>query len=356
MEVSQVVDLANWFQKNSKIVDAKFSELVGILQNNSQQSTQMPVTQPLRELSRALADMPTSELSTMQIRVLEDLGVANLVGKRGRAWVNNRVRATTYDPATTFQSIQEAYQRIKDARQKLIDFKNAAERIGFNVDYMIDAPTPYVFNVIFQKDAEIKNVRDWKKTAADWELIIAGVTAVAKEKPEDVFVVGAQNGSIIYTLSATPIVTKILAMISKHIASIANDYLDFQMKREELRRSRMMSEAIEADLKRQEDLRRSEGKSRIVDAIQQMAPDATPEEMAKLEKSIDRQITFHESGGEVDFVLPSETTENGGDLDASFAQDAQEVRNIIQEYRSELQKARLITHIEEDKEENFDDD
>ncbi len=48
---------------------------------------------------------------------------------------------------------------------------------------------------------------------------------------------------VIYTLSATPVVTKILATVSKHIASIANDYLDFQLNLEKLRRSRMMSDS-----------------------------------------------------------------------------------------------------------------
>jgi hypothetical protein len=208
--------------------------------------------------------------------------------------------------------------------------------------------SPYVFNVIFKEDAAIKNVKDWKKTASDWELIIGGVTAVAGEKPEDVAVVGVQNGSIIYTLCATPIVTKILATISKHIASIANDYLDFELKREEIRRSRMMSDAIEKDLKRQEDERRATGKARILDEVKEIVPHATPESIAKLEKAVDRHIKFSEEGGDIDFILPPELDQESDDYDGDLAQTVNDVWGLIQDYRSEVQKKKLLTYVEDE--------
>ncbi|MCA9161114.1 MAG: hypothetical protein KDA72_22440, partial [Planctomycetales bacterium] len=312
------------------------------------------MTQPLKELSQELASMPTTELSNLQLSVLEELGVAILVGKQGRAWINRRVRATTYDPATTFQTVQKAHEKLIEAKRLLNEFKGAASKVGFKEDVRLDAPTPYVFNVIFREDAAIKNVRDWKKTASDWELIIGGVTAVAGEKPEDVAVVGAQNGSIIYTLSAAPIVTKILATVSKHISGIANDYLDFQLKREELRRSQMMSQAIEQDLKRQEGERRANAKEQIVEAVKAIVPDAKPEDLTKLGKAIDRHIVFSEQGGDVDFVLPPRLDENDKDYDDDLAQTVDDVRKLIQEYRAEVQKTKLLTHVEED-EDGFED-
>ncbi len=356
MEVSQVVQLSGWLDDNLKDVTPKYSALVSVLQNNSQQPSQQPVTQPLKELSRALADMQTSELSTLQLGVLEEMDVAKLVGKQGKAWINHRVRATTYDPATTFQSVQEGQQKLEEAQRLLREFKSSAGKVGFVDAHEIDAPTPYVFNVIFQDDASIRNVRDWKKTATDWELIISGVTAVAGEKPEDVAVVGAQNGSIIYTLSATPIVTKILATVSKHIASIANDYLDFELKREELRRSRMMSDAIEKDLKRQEDERRANGKALILEAVKGIVPNAKPEEVAKLEKAVDRHIKFSEDGGDVDFVLPPELDEESDEYDEELAQTVDDVRDLIQDYRAEVQKTKLLTYVEDEDEDDDDDD
>lgn len=306
--------------------------------------------QPLKDLSRALADMQTSEISALQLEVLEKVDIAKLVGKQGKAWINHHVKSTTYDPATTFQKVEKGQQKLKEAQRLLKEFKASAQNVGFYESDKVDSPTPYVFNVIFQEDAAIKNVRDWKKTATDWELIISGVTAVADEKPEDVAVVGAQNGSIIYTLGATPIVTKILATVSKHIASIANDYLDFQLKREQLHQARMMSDTIEKDLKKQENERRLKGKTSIIDAVNQIVPDAKPEDIAKLEKAVDRHIKFSEEGGNVDFILPPELDEEDEDYDDGLAQTVDDVRQLIQDYRTETQKTKLLIYIEDEDE------
>lgn len=355
MEVSQVVQLAEWFQRHSKAIEPKYSALVGVLQNNSQQPSQQPVAEPLRDLNIALKDMPTSELSMLQLRVLEDLGVAELIGKRGRAWLKRKIQGTTYDPATTFNTVQQAHQKIEEAKRLLNEFKTAASKVGFSNGQALDAPTPYVFNVIFQEDVAINNVSDWKKTATDWEFIIAGVAGVAGEKAEDVAVVGVQNGSTIFTLSAAPIVTKLLATISKHIASIANDYLDIQLKRQQLERSNMYTKVMRDEFNRLESERRDNGKTKIMDSIKELAPTAKPEELAKLEKAIDRHVKFSEAGGEVDFILPPALAEDADDYDEDLAQTVDDVRELIQEYRGELEQTKLLTHVEDD-EDAFDDD
>lgn len=348
MEVSEILRLADWFNHNTIEVESKYSTLVSVLQNNAQQPSQQPVTEPLKDLSQTLAKMPTQELSTLQMRVLEDLDVVDLVGKRGKQWLNRKVRATTYDPATTFQTIEQAGQRIGEAKRKLNEFKKAAVTVGFKGDDELDTPTPYVINVIFQSEASIGNVRDWKKNATDWELIISGVAGVVDEKPEEVKVVGASNGSIIFTLCASPFVTKILATISKHIASVTNDYLDFQLKREELERSRMMSKVIRDDLSRQESERRSAGKTKILDAVKQLAPDAQPETLTKLEKAVDKHIAFNASGGEVDFVTPPALDKEAEDYDEGLAETVDEIRQLIEDYRAEQQQTKLLTFDDED--------
>lgn len=351
MNIIEVIRLADWLKENTTDVDSEYQALVDVLQNNATQPTQQPVTEPFKELCATLSSMPTEELSTLQMRVLEDLDIIDLIGRRGKQWLKQKIRLTTYDPATTFETIQKASQRILAAKQKLLEFKTSATTIGFSESTPRDEHTPYVVNVIFQGDASISNVRDWKKTATDWELIISGAAGVVGEKPEDIKVIGASNGSIIFSLSATPLVTKVLATISKHIASIANDYLDFQLKREELERSRMMSDAIKNDLKRQEDERRKEGKTIILDEVKKLAPTATPEEIAKLTKAIDKQISFSESGGEVDFITPPDIDVDAEGFDEDLAETVQEIRVLIEEYRAETQQTKLLTMQNDDDDE-----
>ena len=352
MEVTQVIQLAEWLDENLKEVAPAYQTLVSVLQHNSQQAHRQQVTPPLKQLTRALDGMNTTELSALQLDVLGKLDVQNLIGQQGKVWVNHHVKSTSFDPATTFKTVVSAQQRLLEAQRLLRGFKSASEEVGFTDSSVVDAPTPYVFNVVFREDASIKNVKDWKTTANDWELIIGGVASVAGEKTEDVAVVGTQNGSIIFTLSATPLVTKILATVSKHIASIANDYLDFELKREELRRSRMMSEAIEKDLNRQEEERRTRGKAQIIEAVKGIVPNATPEELAKLEKAVERHIKFSENGGDVDFVLPPELDHEDGDYDEDLAQTVDEIRDLIQDYRAEAEKTKLLTLVNEDEEDD----
>ncbi|MEL7301724.1 MAG: hypothetical protein AAFM92_15205 [Pseudomonadota bacterium] len=228
MEIEQVIELAEWFERSLADIETQYEALVSVLQNNSQHPNQQPVSQPLKDLMRELSDMTTSELSTMQIHVLEQLDVAHLVGRAGKDWVRRKVQSTTFDPATTFQTIKEGLSDLQQARTKLKSLKSAAIQIGFSSRASGEGSSPYVLSVVFQNDASIETMQEWKRSASDWELIVAGAAEVAGEKSSDVSVVGAQNGSIILTLSAAPIVTKILATISKHIASMANDYLDFQ--------------------------------------------------------------------------------------------------------------------------------
>jgi hypothetical protein len=344
MEVSEIIRLADWLEDHMSGVEPKYAALVTVLQNNAQQASQQPVTEPLKDLSKALIAMPMQEVSTLQMRVLQDLEVDNLVGKLGRQWLNQKVRSTTYDPATTFQTIQQAAQKLAEAKRKLKQYKSAAAEVGFDDGEELDAPSPYIINVIFQGNAAIENVRDWKKTAADWELIFAGVAGVVDEKPEEVKILGTSNGSIIFTLSASPLVTKVLATISKHIASIANNYLDFQLKREELERSRMMTKVIADDLALQETSRRSEGKKAVLEAVQKIVPDASPETMAMLEKAVEKHIAFSESGGEVDFVSPPSQDEEAEDYDEDLAETVDEIRGLIEEYRAEQQQTALLTY------------
>lgn len=346
MDIEEVIRLAGWYSENTRAVQKKYAALVGVLQNNSQQPTQQPVAEPLKELKSALAEMPTAKLSVLQLGVLERLGVSDLLGRRGKRWVDKKIRSTTYDPATTYQTLHEAHQRISSAQQILNTFRENAVSIGFSdAPFDIDLEHPYRVNVIFKEGASIDDVTEWKKSASEWELIFAGVSAVVGQRPEDVRVVGASSGSIILTVAASPLVAKVLASISKSIASIANDYLDFQMRREELERSRMMTEVIRTDLARQEKERRASGIDRIIDAVKEVAPNATEEAVAKLRKSVEKQIGFAERGGELDFV----DERNGvGEVDEGLADDFEQIRVMIEQFRAEKQKYNLLTKPVED--------
>lgn len=340
MEVSQAVELSRWFNRNVAPIEPKYSELVSVLQHNAQQASKQPVSQPLKEVSARLAAMPTRELSYLQLAILNRLDVGELIGKQGALWIDETVRSNNFDPATTFQTANRAYEKLVESRRLLAEFESSAARIGFSGEEGRESDR-VVFHVVFRGDASIRNIRDWKTTASDWEKILASISEVADDRAESVEVLGTQNGSIILTLSATVLVTRILAEISRHIASIAKDYIDFQLRKQELEKSRMMTQVIADELRRQETERRDMAKGTIIESIRALVPDASVESLNKLEKAVAKQIHFSERGGELDFVMPTKD-ENDGLADGPFLEAVEGLREVIRDYQAETQRIRLL--------------
>ena len=342
MEVSQIVQLSDWLEKNLRAaLTVSQSRIAGIMLSSQQQLEPQPVTELLKELSRALANMQTSELSRLQFGVLEKMDVAYLVGDQGAAWINQQVEEMT-SPTATFQAVFQGLNELESALHRLNRFKISASKIGFQYTNEVDALASCVFNVVFQKGTSIKNVRDWKQSASNWEFIISSVAAVVDERPEDISVVGTQNGSIILTLSATPIFTKILATVSKHIASIINDQLDFQLKREELRRSRMMTDVIEKEFAKMEVDRNSTQIKKILAAVKNSFDKQDPEAIAKLEGAVDRLIKFFTEGGEVEFVSLPNLNKKGKEYDKDFATIVDDLKKLIYNNRLGINRLYLL--------------
>ena len=296
MEVQEVISLADWFNENLDQAINAYTSLVNVLQHNAQQVDKQPVQEPLEDLVRVLAAMPTEQLSLLQLRVLENLEVSGLIGRRGAKWIEETVKTKTYDPATTFQSTQDANSKLQQAKAQLDSFGSAATAVGFVRSDFEEETDHLLINIIFQNDASIANVRDWKKRSAEWEQIIAGLAEAVGEKPEDVTVAGFSNGSIILTLAATAAVTKLLAMISKHIVGIAHDILSVRIKAEELRQARMMTDNMQEEFKNLEKTKRDAGKAEIAEEIGRALPDLEPEIRTKLDKSIEKALAFGEAG------------------------------------------------------------
>lgn len=337
MEVHEVIRLSDWFAEYVEDAAAKFDELVRVLQHNAQQANKLEVQEPLESLCDTLQGMPTEQISSLQMRLLGDLQVDTLIGKRGAQWVESTVKTTTYDPATTFTTIQTATQKIREALAQLAGFKKAAKSVGITREPIDATENQYLINVIFQHDAAIANVRDWKKMAGDWEQIISGLAAAAGEKPEDVAVVGVSNGSIILTLGATAAVTKLLAMISKHITGIAHDVLSVRIKAEELRQARFMTKTMEAEFQQLETAKRDEGKQKIAEAIEDALPDLKPEVRAKIDKSVDKALAFGEAGGEVDFVVPDDDLS-----DNEVNEELQEIIALVEDQQTARDGVKLL--------------
>jgi hypothetical protein len=339
MDVNELSSLSDWYRDAFQHVEETFSALVSILQNNYQQPTKLPITATLENLSELLSSITVAELSLLQKKLLDDLEVGHLFGEDGAKWINSTVRENNFDPASVYSLISQAFSRVIEVRRLLNEFDQAAHNLGFRHRTIEERTDVVLFSIIFQSAASIHNIRDWKTSASDWDLILGAVASIANLRPEDVRITGVQNGSIIISFSSLPVVSKILAIVSKHMAQIGNDYLDFQLKKEELRRSRMLSDRIEADLDEQMSQRLESRKEKILNDVKKVSGDPDNENLTKLGMSLDKFISFTEKGGRIDFTLPPIYDQRDEDEDKD---EMQEVRELVSAYREELQRKQVL--------------
>ena len=341
MDVQEIIRLADWFDKNADNAISKYNTLAEVLQHNAQQTSNLRVREPLETLVSVLNEMPTQQLTQLQYKILSNLNVADLIGKSGVKWIRKTIETHTYDPATTFETVQNALSHLQSARILIDTFRTAAIEVGIVSDEIKENDTEIKISIIFRADVMISNIRDWKTTAADWEKIFHGLAVAVNEKPEDVKIVSFENGSFILTLVATVAITKLLAMISKHIAGIAQDTILIQTKLEELKQLKLTTKNMEMEFKTMGKDRDKKGKEAIISELNKQFPDLDPETINNVTMSINKAIAFAQAGGEIDFSIPDNSDESENDTQRV---ENQELRELIEEHNRVKQKVKLLNH------------
>src|SRR6185437_850553 len=180
-------------------------------------------------------------------------------------------------------------------------------------------------------------------SSKDWYEIIRGIALAANESPEDTKVVGAATGSVILILAGTVAVTTMMATISKNITSVARDVIGVGVERENLRQKKLLTAAMEAELKKIEQKKRTDAVKTVMAELKKYLPvSALGDTKIALEASVKKLLDFNERGGVVDFVAPAEPEESdegsrGEDKGRQLLADA---RRVIHEYQGERESLR----------------
>ena len=226
-------------------------------------------------------------------------------------------------------------------------YKGVIEQLNIEADDIDQLPDRIIIRVGFENDANIGNVADWRDAGREWYDIIRGIAIAANESPENTRVVGAASGSVILILSGTLIVTTMLATISKNISSVAKDIIGVGVERENLRHKKLLTTAMEAELKKIEEKRRTDAvKTVMAELKKHLHKSILGDAKVALEASVKKLLDFNEKGGVVDFVAPpefdEEETEEEGNEDTG-RQLLIAARRVIHEYQGEREALRLLT-------------
>jgi len=348
MNVDELYRLGTWFADQFSELNRRYIALLEPINHNANQADKRPVESELNALMEFLAAQHFDELSIEQLKMLSALGVDAYIGPEGAAYVEASVRTSNYDPATAVQRLNEAIQSINSTRGKLAAYVDAVNNLEFGPDDVLAEEGLITIRVGFQNEVAINNVADWKDTSKEWYDIIRGLAMVCDESPEDVKVIGAATGSIILIMAGTAAFTALLAQISKHITTAAKDVIGVRMEVENLRQKKLLTRAIEIELKKIEKEKTDGTVATIEKLLEGKLSGRGGDVGVALTASIKKLLTFSEKGGTVDFVAPD--VEDSGDGDAeSEAEDGGlkaaliEAKAAIREYQGERESLKLLS-------------
>jgi hypothetical protein len=346
MEVSELVDLADWYDRQVPSVQGAYSQLLNLLQHNASQPNQQPLEEALNSLTSALRDMTFDALSIQQLSVLEQLEAREYLGGDGVQFVDRTIRTATYDAATAAARIQIAVQNVNHAKVALADYRSAVQELRFPSTDLEQALDKIVIRVGFQNDANIDNVTDWRDYGEEWYNIIRGVALAANESPEDTKVIGAATGSVIIILAGTVAVSSMLAVIMKNITGTTKEVISVGVAMENLRQQKILTSTMEAEFKKVEAKKRAEATKTVMAELNKyLHKSVMGDAKIALEASVKRLLAFNEKGGMVDFVAPPDADEEADEGNEEGAGKLlSDARRIIHEYQGEREALRLLTH------------
>jgi hypothetical protein len=353
MNVQELFSLSSWYSIYYSKLEGLFSSINSILQNNATQSVLSPLEEPLKNITLYLRDINFGLLSLQQIKVLEELGVRNLLGEEGANLVETTIKTVNYDPVTSQKKIQNFIEKLQSASSRLAAYNSAVTSLGIKPDIFEEVENHIIIRVGFQNRASIENVTDWKDSAKDWWEIIRGLAMAAGESPEDTKVVGATNGSLILVLAGTGAVTMLLARISKHIAMIAKDVISVRTDLENLRQKTFFTKVMEREFANAETKLREDG-IKVINAElkRELGKDVSGDVITALERSVEKLLTHSENGGNVDFVSPPLEDELDDDQIKKDAEpnggpraELEAARKTIDEYQQVREAVRLLTKL-----------
>ncbi len=344
MNVSELYSLTQWVEDKivATEIPQKYQELQSILQRNSQPNQQkVPFETQKDKLIGLLEDAPIYSLTKDQLNFLHELGIAQAVGNEGKNSIEEILYKNVIDLATSAQKIREILQELNKGIEKSNQIMQGLEGCVIEEEYESD--DEILVRVSFTGHATMSNVSDFKNWGKIWYEIGRGIAMVHDSSPEDVRIVGATNGSIIIELAMIAGIATTASGIILSALKVAEKVLDIKKKAEEIRNLKLNNKKLAQDIEKEADNEKKAGIESITNiAIDKLHIDKETEgdKISAFTKAIKNLVNFIESGGEVDFVIPKDETEDG---EAENAKDKYgTLRVAFQEIRQLENKIRLL--------------
>jgi len=352
MDVSQIINLAEWYRSNVPPVTKIYSQLQQKLQHNAQQAQKQPLRDDLENLLTALGEISFERLTNEELDLLHKHEVLQFLGYHGQKFVNSTVSTSEFDPVSAAADMNKALGNLNNALNRLNSVQTALSELQLDLHEIDEQYSDFpLVRVRFKENASLNDVVSLKKWIADWYDITRGAALSVGETPEAVRVVGANNGSVIITLASVATVTTVLAIIAKNAGRIVGEGLSIANDIEDLRHKKRLNKVIEDELKKQQAEIKENGVADTIAELKSSLPNLVSKSIDnELKKSVEKYFKFYESGGDVDFIPPRvEATESDDDSDvalletiAQHSDENQLLSNAISDFRKTLAGVKRI--------------
>lgn len=203
MQIAEAYGLAEWI--NEEIVGAKVIQNFDALYNAVNQNATRPQNQPMQPFEdqrAALVDTISSvnlnSLSLSQLEALDTLGIKANIGAAGVAKLAELL-TNTLDIALVAERINEFKNEIATGIAKAAAIKIALEPLIETEELDVDHDS-VLTRVIFEHEASIDDIAKLKSWSSKLFDIGRGFAIVQGQTPQDIRVVGASKGSLIFEL------------------------------------------------------------------------------------------------------------------------------------------------------------
>jgi hypothetical protein len=338
MQVEELFDLTNWVQKEivTPGIITLYQNLLAVLNQNSQPSqAKLPFEEQKQALFSALKAVQLSDLSSEQLELLKTIGIANNVANEGVSSIEDILFRNVIDIATTINKITASIAELNSGVEWATQVKASLTTI-INEDVVREASDGVLMRVHFQKDAHLSNLTEFKDWGKNWYDIGRGIAMANGAAPEDVKVVGASKGSIIITLLTTYSIAKTTSAIILEALKVAEKIYDIKKAAQEVRALKIGNDAAEKALEKDAQTTKESGVTEIIaNAIKSIGLDKTNDgdKVTALESSVKKLVDFIEKGGEVDFVVPDEVSDEANNDNDANSKAREELRVTFREVR-----------------------
>lgn len=344
MNTDELIDAISWIDQEVKAarVLQNYADLSARLQSTAAGSP-LSFGDQREKLIEQLRGVDILGLTHEQRNFLFRLNLINHLGDQGVAELEEILYKNSLDPATAAAKVTRIVSDIQQAVDRSDQIKASISGLFETGEALSEEA---LVRVVFDRDASISDVVDFKKWAAEWFDIGRGIAMAVGAAPEEIKVVGAQKGSIIIELATTYGIAQVIATVLLKSLEVAEKVLSVRKMALEVENLKLNNQVLSKQILEEAAKNEKEsGLVRIAEEIKEtISRQLNGEEQKALESSTKKLLSFVEKGGEVDVIMPPENEDANDEEDVSTSNTAKRLREDIHRIRSLEAQIKAIEH------------